>query len=373
MTDVAEEVFSFGTWVRHRRKALDLTQAALAHRLGCAVVTIRKLEADALRPSREIAARLATCLDLPPAEHATFLQVARAERGVRELSPPRTGISRVPTVPAPSQRQVARLPLDAIPCPAALPAGSRMPLRRNPLFVGREAELRQLAWAFTLDRTAALGQVALAAITGLGGIGKTQLACEFVYRYGPVFTGGVLWLSLADPAAVPAEVAACGGAAGLQLCADFDTLPLDEQVRRVVVAWTSPLPRLLVFDNCEDEALLDQWCPAHGGCRVLVTSRRCHWSPTLGVQLVPLDVLAREESVALLRAFRADVPADDWALDAIAATLGDLPLALHLAGSFLAHYQHALTPTDYLDRLRTPTFLTDRSLHAAGVSPTKHI
>ncbi len=46
MVNVVEEQFSFGAWVRRRRKALDLTQAALAQRVGCAEVTIRKLEAD---------------------------------------------------------------------------------------------------------------------------------------------------------------------------------------------------------------------------------------------------------------------------------------------------------------------------------------
>jgi transcriptional regulator with XRE-family HTH domain len=53
------EIFSFGDWVRRRRKALDLTQAALAQRVGCAVITIQKIEADERRPSRQIAERLA--------------------------------------------------------------------------------------------------------------------------------------------------------------------------------------------------------------------------------------------------------------------------------------------------------------------------
>lgn len=53
-----------------------------------------------------------------------------------------------------------------------------------------------------------MGQVATA--TGLGGIGKTQLASELVHRYGRFFAGGVFWLSFADPEAVPAGIAGCG-------------------------------------------------------------------------------------------------------------------------------------------------------------------
>ena len=46
---------TFGRWLRHRRKNLDLTQEQLAERTGCAVDTIRKFEAGTRRPSREIA------------------------------------------------------------------------------------------------------------------------------------------------------------------------------------------------------------------------------------------------------------------------------------------------------------------------------
>src|SRR5204863_353889 len=143
----------------------------------------------------------------------------------------------------------------------------------------------------------------------LGGVGKTQLAAEFVQRYGQFFAGGVFWLSFERAAAVPAEVAACGGVGYLDLHSDFGRLPLEDQVRLVEATWREPLPRLLVFDNLEDEALLRAWRPTSGGCRVLATSRRSRWDRTLGVQALPLDVLARAESLALLRQHRPDLPA----------------------------------------------------------------
>ncbi|HEX6289427.1 MAG TPA: helix-turn-helix transcriptional regulator [Herpetosiphonaceae bacterium] len=371
MPEQVESGSSLGSWIRQRRKALDLTQAALAGCVGCADVTIRKLEAAVTRPSRQLAARLAACLEIPPDERAVFLQVARGERRPDRLPPadPRPLARPRASVAGP----IAPLPRDTVPPPAPLPPGSRMPLSRNPLFVGRDADLRQLAQVLTVGATAAIGQIEIAAATGLGGIGKTQLACEFVHRYGQFFAGGIFWLSFADPAAVPAEVAACGGGAGMALSPEFDTLPLDTQVQRVRAAWKEPIPRLLVFDNCEDEALLDEWRPPHGGCRVLITSRRRHWDLALGVQPVALDVLPRADSLVLLRQFRPDLREHDADLAAIAETLGDLPLALHLAGSFLAKYRHAVTPAQYRARLHTPTILDDRSLRAAGLSPTQHV
>jgi hypothetical protein len=189
------------------------------------------------------------------------------------------------------------LPLDALPEHGPLPPGSHMPFPPNPLFVGREDALHALAAALKGGGTTAIGQVAAA--TGLGGIGKTQLATEFAHRYGRYFAGGVFWLSFADAAGVPVEIALCGGAFGLR--ADYADLPVDEQVRLVLSAWQSALPRLLVFDNCEESALLAQWRPPAGGCRVLVTSRRGEWDAALGVQALALDVLARDESRTLLQ------------------------------------------------------------------------
>jgi transcriptional regulator with XRE-family HTH domain len=78
---------SFSRWLRQRRRALDLTQADLAARVGCATDTLRKIESGTLRPSRQIAERLAELLAIPADERATFIRLARgapvahAERG----------------------------------------------------------------------------------------------------------------------------------------------------------------------------------------------------------------------------------------------------------------------------------------------------
>ncbi len=277
-----------------------------------------------------------------------------------------------PTTLAAAEAVLRSLPADTIPDPASLPAGSRMPFSRNPLFVGREVDLRVLAASLAPLTTACSGPVTFIATTGLGGVGKTQLASEFVHRYGQFFAGGVFWLSFADESAVSSEVAACGGTDHLNLHPDFDTLPIDIRVRLVRAAWESSLPRLLVFDNCEDEALLDRWRPRSGGCRVLVTSRRAEWEAVLGVQTLPVEVLRREESIALLRQYRPDVPTVDAALAEIASELGDLPLALHVAGSYLARYRHVMTPAMYLEQLRRSPLLDHPSMQSMRFSPTAH-
>src|SRR5215213_10011313 len=79
---------SFGYWVRRRRKALDLTQDELARQVGCALSTIRKIEADERRPSRQVAERLAALLELTAQELPAFLKAARAEQNVDQLIAP---------------------------------------------------------------------------------------------------------------------------------------------------------------------------------------------------------------------------------------------------------------------------------------------
>src|SRR6266545_4153426 len=88
---------SFGYWVRRQRKALDLTQAELARRVGCAEGTIRMIEADARRPSLQIAARLADQLAIAPPDRTTFIRAARAELSADRLAPPGQYARRTPT------------------------------------------------------------------------------------------------------------------------------------------------------------------------------------------------------------------------------------------------------------------------------------
>src|SRR5215216_3127277 len=77
---------SFGAWMRRRRQRLDLTQATLAHRVGCAAITIRKIESDERRPSRQMAVRLALSLAIAEEESTRFVAVALGEQQVDRLS-----------------------------------------------------------------------------------------------------------------------------------------------------------------------------------------------------------------------------------------------------------------------------------------------
>src|SRR3954447_1936113 len=80
-----EQISSFGYWLRRRRKALDLTQDELARQAGCAIGTLKKIETDQRRPSKQLAERLADCLAITATDRAAFLKVARAQVSVDQL------------------------------------------------------------------------------------------------------------------------------------------------------------------------------------------------------------------------------------------------------------------------------------------------
>src|SRR5262249_43652946 len=144
-----------------------------------------------------------------------------------------------------------------------------------------------------------------------------------------------------------------------------------ERVAKVYAEWERDIPRLLIFDNCDDlpghtaEQQLMERLPKGGGCRVLVTSRRGQWRAGLGVASHHLDTLGRTESIALLRGYRAEL--GDADAGAIAAELGDLPLALTLAGGYLDTYRGEGfgQPAAYLARVHAK-LLDHRSLQGPG-------
>ena len=158
-----DRTHSFGYWLRRRRKALDLTQEALAQRVSCSVFSIRKVEADERRPSRRLAERLAASLAIPEEERRDFLDAARAVHGANRL--------RLDALPADTdERGTAPAATTHSPLDSAIGAATE-----TTPFVGRSNEYGLLI-GLIARLTAGAGHTVL--IEGEPGIGKSRLLRE---------------------------------------------------------------------------------------------------------------------------------------------------------------------------------------------------
>jgi hypothetical protein len=207
---------------------------------------------------------------------------------------------------------------------------------RNPHFTGRQDLLYNLREQL-LDSSETTALVPHA-LHGLGGVGKTQLAVEYVYRFAGEYDL-IWWIPAEDSTQVRASFAELGAAMRLLDSPDvdrtvgavLDTLRTGRNYRH----W------LLIFDNADRPADLAPYLPYPSG-HVLITSRNTEWSEV--ARTVEVDVLDRQESISLLRERVPDISNID--ADKLADRLGDLPLALEQAAAWQA--TTGMTVTEYL-------------------------
>ena len=192
-----------------------------------------------------------------------------------------------------------------------------------------------------LDR-AGPGVSVVHAVTGMRGVGKTQLAAAYARAKLAAGWRLVAWVNAEDPATLAAGLATVAEAAGLAGAAVADA---GLAVRHWLEADGDR--RLIVFDDAADPDVLRPYLPAGGAARVLITGNRQSVA-NLGAR-VGVEVFTKDEAVAFLadRTGRAG----DAGAAAVAAELGYLPLALAQAAAVIAA-QH-LAYGIYLDRLRT--------------------
>jgi tetratricopeptide (TPR) repeat protein len=201
---------------------------------------------------------------------------------------------------------------------------SNIPHPHNPNFTGRVDLLDRLSEALASGERAAFTQTS--AITGLGGVGKTQLALEYSYRHADDYQV-IWWVRSEEPATLAADYA------GLALRLDLPEKGTQDQ-RVTVEAVRRWLEQnggwLLVFDNAQDPEELNDYLPRTGAGHVIITSRNPNWGGT--AKPLPVDVFSREESVEFLK--NRTGGQEDGA-DTLAEALGNLPLALEQAGAYI--------------------------------------
>jgi Tetratricopeptide repeat/NB-ARC domain/Heterokaryon incompatibility protein (HET) len=213
-----------------------------------------------------------------------------------------------------------------------------VPYERNPHFKGRKDLLERLHVSLNEIREGQWNH--RVALYGLGGVGKTQIALEYCFRYKNKYDY-VFWMSAADETRL---LSSYREVATLTNCVKAISKLNSEEIVKSVIRWLQTKANwLLIFDN------LDEICIAHGGLpplhssgHVLITTRNnnCDGIPAEGVEILPMN---SSESVSLLltRSKLQDDPREEVTAEAgkIVAELGHLPLAVEQAAAYIRSSQ----------------------------------
>ena len=260
-----------------------------------------------------------------------------------------------------------------------------VPFGKPGSFFGRDADLQALHKVLLKDRGVSARPVGL---TGLGGIGKTQLAVEYAYRYRDSFPGGVFWLDGAEP------LADGFAAIGRRLLPASTLYQDDENLVGAAFDYLAKTPStLLILDNLENPAVIQQPVgrrpePESLPSRILFTTRRRDFDPAR-FEVIEVGVLPEGAALKLLLRHQSRHLARDpahpqhGAARTICAMLGYLPLAVEIAGGHVGWLRPDLPLDAYLQELECggalpvleyvegPTTAEDLAKrHVAGVEAT---
>ncbi|MFF9041174.1 BTAD domain-containing putative transcriptional regulator [Streptomyces sp. NPDC014892] len=307
----------------HAEAVSELTALTAAHPLRERLRELLMLalyrsgrQAEALAVYADTRRLLADELGVDPRPGLRELQqrILRADPGLAEPS--------APLAPEPAAAPVR---------PAQLPA-------TVPDFTGRASLVEDLS-AVLAQASAAEGQVmAVSALAGIGGVGKTTLAVRVAHQARGAFPDGQLYVDLQGAGARPAEPETVLGAFLRALGTADSAIPDSLAERSALYRSVLDGRRVLVLlDNARDAAQVRPLLPGTAGCAALVTAR-VRMVDLVGAHLVDLDVMSPDEALRLFTKIVGEerVAAERTAALDVVAACGFLPLAIRIAASRLA-------------------------------------
>lgn len=336
---IGEDAAAIEGWaVQLREEAACILMVVTARFVQAGPPASRRLEAVAADPSgRQRLVLVSTVADRPTPDSGEAIRLADVV-GIRQEEEAWAVIEDdVRACGArPSARRAAAFGVRTVAFPGKGVARANLPAP-NPNFIGRAKELDYLR-ALLVKPEGPVTERSVA-VHAMSGMGKTQLAMEFVNSPHDFET--VWWIRAHQTSAVYEDLTSLALKLGLPQVPDQSEL-----LRRLWDTLRDATSWLLVYDNAESEEKLRDLVPPGGNGSVLITSQSPNWS-TLLRHRFELERMSERDSVELLR--RRIPVRNDQVLAQIAEQLGWLPLALEQAASYMREVQ--CTPAHYLKQL----------------------
>ncbi|MFE6172809.1 BTAD domain-containing putative transcriptional regulator [Streptomyces sp. NPDC056464] len=222
--------------------------------------------------------------------------------------------------------------------PAAAPVRPAQLPATVPDFTGRSSFVRELGEVLASASGTEGRVMAVSALAGIGGVGKTTLAVHVAHQARAAFPDGQLYVDLQGAGPRAAEPETVLGSFLRALGTADSAMPDSLQERAALYRSLLDGRRVLVLlDNARDAAQVRPLLPGTDGCAALVTSR-VRMVDLAGAHLVDLDVMSPDEALALFTKIVGEerVASERKAALDVVAACGFLPLAIRIAASRLA-------------------------------------
>ncbi|MEU3409891.1 BTAD domain-containing putative transcriptional regulator [Streptomyces sp. NPDC006658] len=316
------------------RLDLDLEQ-------GCHAEAVSELTAlTAAHPLRE---RLRELLMLALYRSGRQAEALAVYADTRRLLAEELGVDPRPGLSDLQQRILRADPALAEPSapvaePAAAPVRPAQLPATVPDFTGRASFVDELSEVLSSASEAEGRVMAVSALAGIGGVGKTTLAVHVAHSARTAFPDGQLYVDLQGAGPRPAEPETVLGSFLRALGTADSAIPDSLEERSALYRSVLDGRRVLVLlDNAKDAAQVRPLLPGTEGCAALVTSR-VRMLDLAGAHLVDLDVMSPDEALCLFTKIVGEerVAAERKAALDVVAACGFLPLAIRIAASRLA-------------------------------------
>lgn len=229
-----------------------------------------------------------------------------------------------------------------------------VPYQKNDQFTGRNALLDELSTKLWKNDSPRFSHQIV--LHGLGGVGKTQIALQYAHTHRDRY-GNIFWVTAASETTLLTAFQDIGKRTG---CVSHIEALEPSEIATRVLTWLNAQARwLLVFDNLEDDSVVEKYLPHPSALKHMLMTMRNHHCD-ISAEKVEVSVLEQDEAMKLLLTCSKVTATSDAREEVtkIVMLLGNLPLAIEQAAAYIREVSKNIF--NFIQRYTETRLLFDR-------------